>query len=145
MIHNWLQETQTRRAAELRRTFPSPVKPSMTSIIRSPTLLVIVLLFVLQRIRSQGPAPAPVLVLDCTDTLLNLSSCLTYVEEGSNLTRPEKGCCRGLAGLLATQPACLCQLIGNYDSFGMQIDTTRALMLPTVCRLNAPPATLCAG
>ncbi|XP_073106891.1 non-specific lipid transfer protein GPI-anchored 11 isoform X2 [Elaeis guineensis] len=110
--------------------------------VRRPILMVIVLLAMLHGIHPQGPAPVP--ALDCTNALLNLSSCLTYVEEGSNLTRPKKGCCPGLAVLLATEPVCLCQLIGNYASFGIQIDTTKALMLPTVCRVHAPPASLCA-
>ncbi|KAG1327642.1 non-specific lipid-transfer protein-like protein [Cocos nucifera] len=142
MTHD-LQETQAGRRAELRSfPSPSPVKPSVMLFVRRPILLVIILLAMLHGIRPQAPAPAP--DLDCTNALLNLSSCLTYVEEGSNLTWPQKGCCPGLAVLLATEPVCLCQVIGNYASFGIQIDTTKVLMLPTICRADAPPASLCA-
>ncbi|URE44789.1 AAI [Musa troglodytarum] len=93
----------------------------------------------------QGLAPAPPPALDCTDAMLNLSACLTYAEAGSNLTRPGKGCCRGLASVVDTEPVCLCQLIVDNDVFGVEIDTTKALTLPTACRVDAPPATLCAG
>ncbi|URE44788.1 AAI [Musa troglodytarum] len=92
----------------------------------------------------QGLAPAPPPALDCTDAMLNLSACLTYAEAGSNLTRPGKGCCRGLASVVDTEPVCLCQLIVDNDVFGVEIDTTKALTLPTACRVDAPPATLCA-
>lgn len=94
---------------------------------------------------SQRSAPAPPPALDCTGAMMNLSACLTYAEAGSNLTRPGKGCCRGLASVVDTEPVCLCQLICDNDVFGVEIDTTKALALPTACRVDAPPATLCAG
>ncbi|KAJ3699679.1 hypothetical protein LUZ61_003384 [Rhynchospora tenuis] len=94
-------------------------------------------------IQAQKLAPAPAPSLDCTAALLNLTSCLTYVTSGSNLTRPEKGCCSALAGVLANEVVCLCQLIASYDNFGIQIDTVRVLELPTICRVNAPPTSLC--
>ncbi|THU54320.1 hypothetical protein C4D60_Mb10t23840 [Musa balbisiana] len=93
---------------------------------------------------SQGSGPAPPPALDCSGAMLNLSACLTYAEAGSNLTRPGKGCCRRLASVVDTEPVCLCQLIGDNDVFGVEIDTTKALALPTACRVDAPPATLCA-
>nr|XP_018675573.1 PREDICTED: non-specific lipid-transfer protein-like protein At2g13820 isoform X1 [Musa acuminata subsp. malaccensis] len=93
---------------------------------------------------SQRSAPAPPPALDCTGAMMNLSACLTYAEAGSNLTRPGKGCCRGLASVVDTEPVCLCQLICDNDVFGVEIDTTKALALPTACRVDAPPATLCA-
>ncbi|MBA0757719.1 hypothetical protein Gotri_020787, partial [Gossypium trilobum] len=44
-----------------------------------------------------GPsAEAP--TADCFTNLLNLSDCLTFVEAGSNLTKPVKACCPELAG-----------------------------------------------
>ncbi|RRT66253.1 hypothetical protein B296_00007860 [Ensete ventricosum] len=96
-----------------------------------------VFLSLLHGLLSQGPAPAPPPALDCTGAMLNLSSCLTYAEAGSNLTRPGKGCCRGLAGVVDMEPVCLCQLIGDDDVFGVEIDTTKALTLPTACRFIA--------
>lgn len=94
---------------------------------------------------SPGSAGAPPPGPDCTNSLLNLSSCLTYVEEGSNLTVPEKGCCPGLSGLVNNQPICLCQLLASGDTFGVKIDTTKALMLPTACKVQTPPVSLCSG
>ncbi|XP_020086026.1 xylogen-like protein 11 [Ananas comosus] len=86
--------------------------------------------------------------LDCSEALLNLSACLTYVVQGSNLTRPKKGCCPALAGLINGEPICLCQLIAGYgggsSGLGVQIDATRVLTLPTICRVDAPPTSLCA-
>ncbi|KAM3228781.1 hypothetical protein ACQJBY_060017 [Aegilops geniculata] len=96
---------------------------------------------------SAAPAAAPAPSwgeLDCTGAQLNLSSCLTYVESGSALTRPEKGCCGALSGVVDGEAACLCGLVGGYGSFGVRVDTVRALGLPTICRVEAPPPRLCA-
>ncbi|KAG0460864.1 hypothetical protein HPP92_020858 [Vanilla planifolia] len=93
---------------------------------------------------SFAPSPAPT-GLDCFDALTNLTSCLTYVEEGSNLTKPEKGCCPALAGLVKSQPICLCQLLSNSNTFGIAINDTKALSLPAVCRVKTPPVSLCSA
>ncbi|KAH7838784.1 hypothetical protein Vadar_031161 [Vaccinium darrowii] len=80
--------------------------------------------------------------LDCLSSLANLSDCLSYVQEGSNLTTPDKACCPELAGLVESQPICLCQLLGSNTS-GFQIDFQKALKLPSVCSVQTPPASLC--
>ncbi|OVA03896.1 Twin-arginine translocation pathway [Macleaya cordata] len=82
---------------------------------------------------------------DCFTSILNMSDCLTYVEAGSNLTTPEKGCCPSLAGLVESTPICLCQFLGNSSSYGIQIDVKRALNLPKVCRVDTPSVSLCAA
>ncbi|XP_059315026.1 non-specific lipid transfer protein GPI-anchored 2-like isoform X1 [Lycium ferocissimum] len=83
--------------------------------------------------------------MDCMTVLLNMSSCLTFVEQGSNLTKPDKECCPALAGLLDSNPICLCQLLGDPDKVGIQIDVNRALKLPTMCSLETPPVSTCAA
>ncbi|KAG8096164.1 hypothetical protein GUJ93_ZPchr0013g37269 [Zizania palustris] len=95
-----------------------------------------------------APAPAPWPwpgELDCTGALLNLSSCLTYVEPRSALTRPDKGCCGALAGVVLDEAACLCGLVGGYGAYGVNVDAVRALALPTICHVDAPPPRLCAA
>ncbi|XP_043725880.1 non-specific lipid transfer protein GPI-anchored 2-like [Telopea speciosissima] len=81
---------------------------------------------------------------DCTTALLNMSDCLTYVEVGSKLKNPDKACCPELAGLVDSNPICLCQLLGNSSSFGIQLDTNRALGLPKACKITTPSVSLCA-
>ncbi|CAK9184632.1 unnamed protein product [Ilex paraguariensis] len=93
---------------------------------------------------SRGlPVAAPGPSLDCFSYLANLSGCLTFVEAGSNLTMPEKGCCPELAGLVENKPICLCQLLGNSDSYGIQIEVAKALKLPDLCGVSTPPVSLC--
>ncbi|KAG0487860.1 hypothetical protein HPP92_006671 [Vanilla planifolia] len=104
-----------------------------------------------ERVHGQGNAVSPTSFApspaatgpDCFLALASLSSCLTFVEEGSNLTVPEKGCCFALAQLVDGQSICLCQLLSTSDVFGIKIDDTRALALPTVCRIQTPPPSLC--
>lgn len=94
-----------------------------------------------------GEAPAPSALAGCMDSLLNLSDCLTYVLEGSTLTKPDKGCCPELAGLVKSKPICLCVLLGTNitESTGIAIDVKRALKLPSVCAVQTTPASLCSG
>jgi len=92
-----------------------------------------------------APAPSS---LDCAGALLNLTPCLTYVERRSALTRPDKGCCGALAAVVGGDDApCLCALLGGYygGAHGARVDTVRALALPTICRVDAPPPRLCAA
>ncbi|KAL6569519.1 hypothetical protein OROMI_014033 [Orobanche minor] len=90
-----------------------------------------------------GGAPAP--TLDCFTYLLNLSDCLTFVEDGSNLTKPDPGCCPELSNLVDTQPICLCQLLGDPSQVGISVDVNRALKLPSLCSVSTPPVSLCAA
>jgi hypothetical protein len=45
--------------------------------------------------------------------MLNLSSCQTYVETGSGLTRPEKVCYGALSDIVDGEVACICGLVGR--------------------------------
>lgn len=94
---------------------------------------------------AQTMAPAPVPSDDCFSYLTNVSDCLTYVEAQSNLTKPDKGCCPEFAGLVDSHPICLCELLNNANSFGIQINVSKALMLPSVCGVTTPPLSACSG
>lgn len=95
---------------------------------------------------AQMPAAAPGPAVDeCLDKVANLTGCLSYVEEGSKLTAPEKPCCGELASLVDNAPICLCELLSKADSFGIKIDVNRALKLPSVCNVATPPVSVCAG
>ncbi|CAI9785810.1 unnamed protein product [Fraxinus pennsylvanica] len=89
---------------------------------------------------AAAPSPASE---DCFNSLINLSDCLTFVEEGSNLTKPDKGCCPEFSNLLNTRPVCLCQLLGDPNKIGIPIDTKKAMKLPSACGVNTPPVSLC--
>nr|GEY55724.1 non-specific lipid transfer protein GPI-anchored 2-like [Tanacetum cinerariifolium] len=60
---------------------------------------------------------------------------------GSNLTKPDKACCPEFAGLLESNPICLCSLIGQSDQYG--VDLSRALMLPDACKVEIPSLDSC--
>ncbi|TYH36568.1 hypothetical protein ES332_D13G273800v1 [Gossypium tomentosum] len=105
---------------------------------------------------AQAPAADPAMAMspsamaptpDCMTNLLNLSDCLTYVEAGSNLTKPDKPCCPELAGLVESSPQCLCYLMDKNATanYGINIDMERALKLPNVCHVKTPPVSLCSA
>ncbi|GJM92780.1 hypothetical protein PR202_ga09277 [Eleusine coracana subsp. coracana] len=99
---------------------------------------------------AQGPAaapgPAPGISDECMNAVLNMTDCLTFVTAGSKSKQPDKPCCPELAGLLESHPVCLCQLLaGGAASYGIDVDYKRALALPGICRLTAPPVSACAA
>ncbi|XP_021825236.1 non-specific lipid transfer protein GPI-anchored 2 [Prunus avium] len=95
-----------------------------------------------QEAPASAPGPASP---DCETALLGLADCLSYVTQGSKLTKPDKPCCPELAGLVKNTPICLCTLLANSSaSSSYGIDVNRALKLPTVCKVQTPPASECA-
>ncbi|KAK4760550.1 hypothetical protein SAY87_005443 [Trapa incisa] len=90
---------------------------------------------------SFGPAPPP--GSDCLTILFNMSDCLNFVSPESNLTKPDEPCCPELAGLIESSPYCLCKLLGDPESIGIDVDFNRALKLPSVCAIQTPPVSLC--
>ncbi|KAK3003024.1 hypothetical protein RJ639_019434 [Escallonia herrerae] len=126
-------------------TLPSMKTP--TSLITGALLFAALLVAALPATEAQSPSPAPGPAMDCMTALLNMSDCLSYVQEGSNLTKPDKACCPELAGLVESQPICLCQLLSKsgLGNLGIQIDLNKALKLPSVCKVATPPVETCAA
>lgn len=96
--------------------------------------------------QMMAPSPASSLSSECVNAVFNLTDCLTYVEAGSNTTKPDKPCCPELAGLIDSNPICLCELLGGAaESYGISVDNKRALALPKICHISTPPLSTCAG
>jgi hypothetical protein len=95
---------------------------------------------------APGPASGGRMNSACMNALLNMSDCLTFVEKGSTARFPEEPCCPELAGLVGSNPVCLCDLLaGAAGSYGIAIDYHRALTLPGICRVSTPPVSTCTG
>ncbi|KAM3740290.1 hypothetical protein ACB098_08G087500 [Castanea mollissima] len=97
---------------------------------------------------GSSPSSASAPAMDpCLNNLLNMSDCLTFVEAASNATKPDKACCPELAGLLESNPICLCELLGSNitESYGINIDVKRALKLPSLCGLQTLPVSTCSA
>ncbi|CAL0312955.1 unnamed protein product [Lupinus luteus] len=94
---------------------------------------------------ESATAPSSDGVGGCFTVLVNMSNCLTFVEDGSNLTKPEKGCCPELAGLVDSNPICLCELLGKPDFVGVKLNLNKALKLPSLCHVSTPPVSTCSA
>jgi len=80
----------------------------------------------------------------CTNALVNLSPCLSYIS--GNSSTPSSGCCSQLTSVVSSQPQCLCEVLnGGASSFGITINQTQALALPTACNVQTPSITQCKG
>ncbi|EPS60733.1 hypothetical protein M569_14069, partial [Genlisea aurea] len=72
----------------------------------------------------------------CGDQLMAVATCLPYVSDEA--PKPTPDCCVGFKQVLDTSPACFCLLIKdrNDPSLGLQINVTRSLTLPQVCKVT---------
>ncbi|XP_058744675.1 non-specific lipid transfer protein GPI-anchored 31-like [Vicia villosa] len=87
----------------------------------------------------QAPTPS----LDCTNLVLTMADCLSFVTNGSTTTKPEGTCCSGLKSVLKTAPSCLCEAFKSSAQFGVVLNVTKATSLPAACKISAPSATKC--
>ncbi|NP_001151768.2 Non-specific lipid-transfer protein-like protein At5g64080 precursor [Zea mays] len=80
----------------------------------------------------------------CSSVMMTLAPCMDFIS--SKASEPGISCCSVLAGVVQTDPRCLCMVLdGTATSFGIAINQTRALELPGVCKVKAPPLSQCTG
>ena len=93
---------------------------------------------------SQSPASAPApSSVDCTNLILSMADCLSFVSNDSTTAKPEGKCCAGLKTVLSTKAECLCEAFKSSARFDIVLNVTKALSLPSVCKIHAPPASNC--
>ncbi|KAK9286376.1 hypothetical protein L1049_014771 [Liquidambar formosana] len=90
---------------------------------------------------STHSAPAP--SVDCSTMVLNMADCLSFVTNGSTVTKPEGTCCSGLKTVLKADPECLCEAFKSSAQFGVVLNITKAVTLPSACRISAPSISNC--
>ncbi|CAH8306197.1 unnamed protein product [Eruca vesicaria subsp. sativa] len=80
---------------------------------------------------------------ECTNQLIVLSPCLTYV--GGNAKAPTKDCCGGFGQVIIKSQKCICILVKDKDdpNLGLKFNATLAAHLPTACHIAAPNITKC--
>ncbi|GAB4838328.1 Non-specific lipid transfer protein GPI-anchored 31 [Ancistrocladus abbreviatus] len=86
-------------------------------------------------------AAAP--AVDCSSLVLSMADCLTFVSNGSTVTKPEGSCCSGLKTVLRTDAECLCEAFKSSAQFGVVLNVSKALSLPSACHVTAPSASKC--
>ncbi|CAM8944963.1 unnamed protein product [Rhodiola kirilowii] len=89
-----------------------------------------------------APAPSPT-AADCSELIMNMADCLTYVSSGSGVTKPEGNCCAGLKTVLRTRAECLCEGLKSSSQMGIVLNVTKAATLPAACSLSAPSVSNC--
>ncbi|KAL1336263.1 hypothetical protein HN51_030654 [Arachis hypogaea] len=86
---------------------------------------------------ARSPPPS----VDCSNLVLTMADCLPFVTNGSTATKPEGTCCSGLKTVLKTAPDCLCEALKSSVQFGVVLNVTKALALPSACGLSDSSAT----
>ncbi|KAJ4964931.1 hypothetical protein NE237_016780 [Protea cynaroides] len=82
---------------------------------------------------ANAPAPA----VDCSSVIMNMVDCLSFVSNGSKETKPQSTCCSGLKTVLKTSTECLCDAFKNSAQYGIALNMTKALNLPSACGVSA--------
>ncbi|KAF7803700.1 non-specific lipid-transfer protein-like protein [Senna tora] len=72
-----------------------------------------------------------------------MADCLTFVSNGSTISKPEGHCCSGLKTVLKADPSCLCEAFKSSAQFGIVLNVSKAATLPAVCKLSAPSISNC--
>ncbi|CAN6846591.1 unnamed protein product [Brassica oleracea] len=80
------------------------------------------------------PAPGPS-NSDCSSVIYDMMDCLSYLTPGSNDTKPTKVCCGGILSVLQYNPKCVCIGLASSKDMGIALNNTRALAMPTICKL----------
>ncbi|KAH9312453.1 hypothetical protein KI387_027488 [Taxus chinensis] len=76
--------------------------------------------------------------MGCTNAIVSLSPCLSYMTRTANPVLPTDDCCTLLATVITSDAACLCQLISSDDFLGFPINRTLVISLPASCNLVFP-------
>ncbi|XP_054820574.1 non-specific lipid transfer protein GPI-anchored 6-like isoform X2 [Prosopis cineraria] len=70
---------------------------------------------------------------ECTDKLVSLTSCLSYVN--GEAKAPTLDCCNGFKDVVERSNKCICILLKDRDdpNLGIKINATLAVKLPSIC------------
>lgn len=79
---------------------------------------------------AQGASPSE----ECISVLMDMSDCLSFVENGSTVPRPSTSCCNGFKKVLKNSPQCLCDAFYNQNGLPIAIDMKKAMSLPAACK-----------
>ncbi|KAH7683522.1 Plant non-specific lipid-transfer protein/Par allergen protein [Dioscorea alata] len=105
-------------------------------------LVLVVLMFASAgMVFSQAPSMAP--PPDCSSALTNLVECLSFVEYGSKLEKPQGHCCAALKKVLKDDVSCLCEAFKQSPSNGVKLNMTKAFGLPHACGISTPSLSNC--
>ncbi|GFP81790.1 non-specific lipid-transfer protein-like protein at5g64080 [Phtheirospermum japonicum] len=66
---------------------------------------------------------------DCSNFVLSMTDCLSYVTAGGTTMKLEGICCSGLKTVLKTDVQCLCETFRNTVQLGVTLNMTKGLAL----------------
>ncbi|RWR78460.1 non-specific lipid-transfer protein-like protein [Cinnamomum micranthum f. kanehirae] len=89
--------------------------------------------------KGATPSNAPSPSVDCSAVLLSMADCLTFVMNGSTISKPEGSCCSGFKTVLKDDPKCLCEAFNNNNNLGIALNMTKASTLPSACAVSSTP------
>ncbi|KAK3230824.1 hypothetical protein Dsin_002705 [Dipteronia sinensis] len=89
---------------------------------------------------SPVPAPSP---SDCSNVIYNMASCLSFLGNDSNVTKPDSACCDGFKSVLHAGFECICTAVSSSAQMGLDLNMTKAYTLPASCGVSIPSLDNC--
>ncbi|KAK2659668.1 hypothetical protein Ddye_006201 [Dipteronia dyeriana] len=86
------------------------------------------------------PAPSP---SDCSNVIYNMASCLSFLGNDSNVTKPDSACCDGFKSVLHAGFECICTAVSSSAQMGLDLNMTKAYTLPAACGVSVPSLNNC--
>ncbi|KAI8550469.1 hypothetical protein RHMOL_Rhmol06G0108900 [Rhododendron molle] len=95
--------------------------------------------------KDSSPVQSPEVAVDCSNLIYNMLDCVSFFSVGSNDTKPSFLCCLGFKVVLYMDAECICEGLKSSVALGIEIDTAKAVTLPSVCGVSAPSISNCDG
>ncbi|KAK4860544.1 hypothetical protein QYF36_025955 [Acer negundo] len=91
---------------------------------------------------SPVPAPSP---SDCSNVIYNMASCLSFLGNDNNETKPDSACCDGFKSVLHAGFECVCTAVSSSAQMGLDLNMTKAYTLPAACGVSVPSINNCSN
>ncbi|XP_021603803.1 non-specific lipid transfer protein GPI-anchored 4-like [Manihot esculenta] len=79
---------------------------------------------------------------ECNTVLYDMVDCVPYLSVGGKNTL-DPSCCGGFRSVVAVNPMCICEGLENSAKLGIELNMTRAALLPSACGIVVPPISNC--
>ena len=81
--------------------------------------------------------------VSCSTVIYDMADCLSLLSNGSTEEKPTPSCCSGFKAVLKSNAECICEVLNSKAELGIDVNLTKAAILPSACQVYAPPISKC--
>ncbi|XWS23858.1 hypothetical protein CRYUN_Cryun28dG0051300 [Craigia yunnanensis] len=72
-----------------------------------------------------------------------MADCLSFLSNDSTEEKPTPSCCSGFKAVLKSNAECFCEALKSNAELSIDVNLTKAAILPSACQVSAPPISKC--